>query len=462
MITVLCSVQDPASQNIKNNLLQMHPWSRLGFCSGYDVYELKKFRIVEIGEMHIYQDGIDKKLEECSLDTRLIIVASKHRSKDERKLLTVHFTGNVEEAKFGGRPRELAVAAPQAARSLLRSLKMLTRNEDYEVSLEATHHGPSELKTPSVYVEIGSTEREWADVGAGRHIANAILMLKENDAPVAVGFGGNHYAPRQTKLVCETDIAFGHIFPSYNLDKLDRDMLKQAFDKSKADFAYFDRKSMNAEQRERIGALVEGLGFEVLRESDIRAMDGVPWEFCLQLRDKAKSVCSSGHARLTQGIRCEINKLCQGCVCPRVKVARIDPELLREAEKLDRSRLKMFLEEHSVAYLEYEDGRFAHVVIGIDDNCARLVAEKLTEVCVDILKEHYLVKYDSQNTTLYLMDKRFSPDRAKEFGIESGPLYGQLANGKAVEINGKTILSEMVFEIDKKAIKLKYVPLKQI
>jgi len=36
---------------------------------------------------------------------------------------------------------------------------------------------------------------------------------------------------------------------------------------------------MKAQQRERLGAMIERTGYEVLKESDIRDMDGVPWQF---------------------------------------------------------------------------------------------------------------------------------------------------------------------------------------
>ncbi|VVB88124.1 D-aminoacyl-tRNA deacylase [uncultured archaeon] len=355
------------------------------------------------------------------------------------------------EAKFGGQSKQLSFAAPQAVKSLLRSLKILAGNEEYEVTLESTHHGPSDIEVPSVFIEIGSNENQWEDEAAGRVVANAILMLKENDSPVAVGFGGTHYAPRQTSLILETDVTFGHIFPSHALSELDEDIIRESILKSKADFAYFDRKSMKAEQREKLGAIIGKLGFEVLKESDIRDMEGIPWQFCQQLRQKAREVCPKGRPMITNGIKCEI-ATCQNCICPKVKIARINPALLSEAEKLDRESLKKFLSDHNIAYIEYEDGRFAHVLIGLDSNCARLAAEELTEKCMEILKKKYEVEINKG--TVQLIERKFSPERAKSLGITEGPLYGRLAQGKSVTVDGKTINPEMVYEINKKIIKL--------
>jgi len=137
---------------------------------------------------------------------------------------------------------------------------------------------------------------------------------------------------------------------------------------------------------------------------------------------------------------------------PGVKIARISPDLLSEAEKLDKNGLKVFLSDHNIAYIEYEDGRFAHILIGLDDSCARLAAEELRDKCVEIIKEHYDVILDKG--VMQISDRKFSPELAKSFGIEDMQLYGKLARGESVIIDGKTINPEMVYETNKKAIKL--------
>lgn len=450
-VTIVCSTEDRASQNIKNCILSLRKWAPVSSENCVSVFEYKDLRIVEIGEPLIFQDSLDKRLAAIGYPASVMIFASKHRSKDMRAILTVHSTGNVSEARFGGIPKMLSYAAPQAVRSLLRSLKMLTENEEYEVTLECTHHGPSDLEIPSVFIEIGSSETQWIDDVAGRIVAESLLLLKDSDSPVAVGFGGTHYAPRQTALILSTDVTFGHIFPTHALDELDEAIVRQAFVRSGAHFAYIDRKSMKSEQREKLGKMIESIGFEVLKESDIREMDGIPWEFCMQLRKRVKEICPSGKPVITDGIKCVLST-CQTCICPKVKIARINPALLSEAEKLDRNRLKAFLSEHNIAYIEYEDGRFAHILIGLDDSCARLAVEKLRDECVKIIRNHYEVHID--NGILQISDKKFSPEKARSLGIEDIQLYGRLARGESVIIDGKTINPEMVYETNKRAIKL--------
>ena len=271
--TIVCSAADPASMNIKEKLLALHDWERVG-----SVYESERFRIVEVAKLHIFCDHIDSELEKRGLPTDLIIFASKHKSDSSGRFFSAHFTGNVGDARFGGNPRELAPAAPQLLKPFLHSMRSLSADmastSDYEVAMESTHHGPTALTVPSIYIEIGSAPAEWVDPDAGRVVASAILELElrpqKTDFAVAVGFGGGHYAHRQTKLIFETEVTFGHNFPKYQLNALDEPLIRDAMVKSNADFAYFDRKSMNAAQRDRIRAAIEAAGYEVLRERTIR------------------------------------------------------------------------------------------------------------------------------------------------------------------------------------------------
>jgi len=452
-ITIVCSLPDPASVNIVEKLRLTQNWKPVeNNC--FKVFRFKCFTIVEIKEHHIYQDSLDTRLEECGINSKLIIFASRHSSKDGRKILTVHTTGNVNEAKFGGRAHELAVPAPYAMRNLIRSLKRMCKDSSFEATLEATHHGPSNLHTPSLFIEIGSTQTEWRDDVAGKIVADAILMLHENGAPVAVGFGGGHYVSRQTKLVYEAGITFGHIFPNHQLPFLDKDLVKQAFLKSGADFAYFDRKAIKDDVRSSLTEMIHHLGHKVLRESDIREMDGLPFEMYIQLQQKVKKLCTNCKIRFTETIKQELKSACKE-QAPAIIFSKIDSELLRMAERVDRNRIEKLIEKEGIAYLEDENGRFSHILISLTDECAKRVAEMLTLECINIIKENYQVRLDADKSQLTVTVHRFSPQRAEELGISRGPLFGKLARGEEVIINGKTIIPDMVYEGIEKIIKLK-------
>jgi D-aminoacyl-tRNA deacylase len=281
-ITIICSAPDLASQNIKNHLLNLKDWNTLrlpegtGFSAARESAD-KKFRLVEIEEMHIFQDELDMKLEIAGIPASLIIFASKHRSKEEINSLTVHCTGNPsEEARLGGKPRSLAVSSPAAMKSILMEMKRLAQEKGlkYDVTLEVTHHGPTELSVPSLYAEIGSTETQWKDPAAGEVVAKAILAVSTEKVPSGLGFGGGHYAMRQTGLLFETGISFGHNFPKYQLELVDEALIRQAIEKFNADFAYFDRKSMKSEDRNRISEILEKLEIKILKESEIKEKYG--------------------------------------------------------------------------------------------------------------------------------------------------------------------------------------------
>jgi len=281
-ITIISSATDLASQNIKAHLLSLEEWEILelpensGFSAARESRD-GRFRLIEIEEMHVFQDRLDRRLENIGLPASLIIFASKHRSKEGISSLTVHCTGNPsDEARLGGCPKSLAVSSPAAMKSILMEMKRLVEQKDlkYDVTLEVTHHGPTELSVPSLYTEIGSTEVQWKDPDAGEVAAKAILAVSLEKVPTAIGFGGGHYAMRQTGLLLETGISFGHNFPKYQLEFVDEALIRQAVDKSEADFAYFDRKSMKSKDKNRISEILEKLGLKVLKESEIREQYG--------------------------------------------------------------------------------------------------------------------------------------------------------------------------------------------
>jgi len=71
---------------------------------------------------------------------------------------------------------------------------------------------------------------------------------------------------------------------------------------------------------------------------------------------------------------------------------------------------------------------------------------------VEIIKKYYDVYLDKG--ILQISDRKFSPKLAKSLGIVDMQLYGRLARGESVIIGGKTINPEMVYETNKRAIKL--------
>jgi D-aminoacyl-tRNA deacylase len=459
-ITIICSSVDQASQNIKNHLLTLNNWQQIKHPEGLEysgvssIYESGNFRIVELDMHHIKSDGIDKNLDEYGFPSYLLIFASKHRSKDEYKLLTAHFTGNTGTADHGGNPNQLAVTAPYAMRAILTEIKKQSESLDYDVSMEATHHGPSELKIPSVYVEIGSTQRQWKDSEPGRIIANAILSVDFDkcDCPVALGFGGGHYAKRQSKLLFETYTTFGHIIPDYQLENVDMDIVRQAINKSSPDFVYFDRKSMSTKERNRIMDIVRSLEMDVLRESDIREMDGIPWQFFKHLYDKTMNLCPDSNLKLTDRFKKRLKTL-NARDLP-IEAAIIDENLLKETEKISRKQIIEYLQIQEIAYVENANSTLANVIIGVDRQEVKTIANNLVRQCINFIEKNHEIEYSPEGNILYIVNKRFNPELARKLGVTEGPKFGKLANGQPVSVNGKQIEPEAVHEVNRKSINL--------
>ena len=179
-----------------------------------------------------------------------------------------HFTGILEEGKS-----HLSTAAPAGLNSFLHNIASIASQSmpGFIVSAEATHHGPVDVKTPSFFAEMGSTKEQWVDLNAGEAVARAILALNLEDLPIFLGFGGGHYVQRQTELIFNSRIAFGHMFSSYQVPDLDKDAVDDAWKKSNASYAYVDRKSLRSEEKKRIGGIVEELGLPMLKAQEIRA-----------------------------------------------------------------------------------------------------------------------------------------------------------------------------------------------
>ncbi|MFB6200761.1 MAG: D-aminoacyl-tRNA deacylase, partial [Halorhabdus sp.] len=248
-VAIVVSTADRASEHIFEQLLDVTQWtttrdeSRPPAEGGGDVYLTDGFELRVFDEWHLELDGVAENFD----DPGLIVFASRH-SGETGPLLTAHHTGNFGPAEYGGADRDLARAAPTAHSRVLDALDEHAP-ENYEVGMECTHHGPTDVGAPSMFVEVGSGPDEWDDPAAAEAAARAILALRgvapdapreDGDRRHLVGVGGNHYAPRFERIVRETDWAVGHIAADWGLeelgDPLDNEaVLRAAFEESRAE-----------------------------------------------------------------------------------------------------------------------------------------------------------------------------------------------------------------------------------
>ncbi len=194
------------------------------------------------------------------------IVLSRHSSEKKVKAFTVHHTGNFGEASLGGSPRELSPSFPSLACSLLKALKAFGR-EGYDVTYEATHHGPT-IDKPLVFVEIGSSPEEWEDPKNHEVLARAVFERERFpcEAPKAIWIGGPHYNKRASKRCFEGEACVGHIAAKYAVDRLDEAMLRKMVGRSAEgiEVAFVEKKSLRSERRKEIVKLLEDMGLKVV------------------------------------------------------------------------------------------------------------------------------------------------------------------------------------------------------
>ena len=270
MKLIVCSKRDAASQNIKDNLLNLIQADKKTI-NGIDFFISDSIAIADVDERLIYADYIDERLSKyLSFDE--ILFASRHSSKDGRKIITTHVTGNVGKADYGGKVYSLAKPSPFTMKNFAISVVRKLKDTEYEFTLEATHHGPSEIKTPSAFYEIGSTENEWKDEEIAFIVAESMLeeIRMEKNWIVALGVGGTHYAPRQTEIELKTVYAFGHIFPKYTFNDLTKDFLKKAYVISDAELIIIDEKSVNSPVKKLLNEVAEELNTKVIKSKEAK------------------------------------------------------------------------------------------------------------------------------------------------------------------------------------------------
>ncbi len=270
MKLVICSKKDIASQNIKNAMLNILDFEKRSI-DGVEFYFSEKLIIAEVEERLIYADRIDERLSKLVEFDELIFI-SRHSSKDGRKIVTVHSTGNVGRAEFGGKPYSLAKPSPLTMKNFALLASKKVEETEYEFTMEATHHGPSEISLPSAFYEIGSTEEEWRDEEIANLVAESIVgaVEKLGEWKVAVGVGGTHYIPRQTEIEVSTIFAFAHNFPKYTFNDLSKEFLEYAFDLSDAELFIIDEKSVNSRIKSLVKEVAEKKGVEVLKSKEAK------------------------------------------------------------------------------------------------------------------------------------------------------------------------------------------------
>src|SRR3989344_2234801 len=152
---IIISTKDKAGMNIKAQLEKLKI----------------SIPVIEFEKEIIYAENIDKSNEAKYAD--FIIFASRHQSERKTASLCVHPIGNFHKAEFGGKDEKLCQTSSNLLKIFFQNLNKIARQEKlegFEITLECTHHGPY-VEKPCLFIEIGSSEKQWENEKAARVIA---------------------------------------------------------------------------------------------------------------------------------------------------------------------------------------------------------------------------------------------------------------------------------------------------
>lgn len=264
MKAIIVSTQDIAGLNIKESLLNLGFKETSQRFESYPVYQYDDFRLYITDTDSIYCENIDKKI-----DADIFIFATRHNSASGIPLLSAHALGNWSKAEFGGQDRRLCIAPAYLLKQAIISMEKLN-DLGFEVVQEVTHHGPY-LEKPCIFIEIGSSEKEWKVKRAGEIIAKTIISLSQQTrCKPALGIGGLHTTPNFKKIILNTDIAIGHVCPKYMLEFLDENLILQAINNTleKAVLVVVDWKGLG-QYKEKVVKMLDRLGLAWKKTKDL-------------------------------------------------------------------------------------------------------------------------------------------------------------------------------------------------
>ena len=286
----------------------------------------------QIPEGFLRADHLDKKWLSAhppGEEIEEMIFLSRHAAASGRPSLTIHPIGNAGQplvvneegegggddetiearAAHGGVPGRCVPPSPRMAplfRTLYHQVQEAGLADSFEVTLEATHHGPWHTH-PTMFVEIGSKEEDWGredaaavwaevlgkalglDGGGGGGGESGISKQEEGEKQppqklVVVGLGGGHYTPKCNDLLRHReDVLLGHVLASYCFtgptEQWQRGVeeaiaaTRKAYDKEDnvRIVAYLDKKSFKSAPRQELIDFLESKGVSyALKESEIK------------------------------------------------------------------------------------------------------------------------------------------------------------------------------------------------
>jgi D-aminoacyl-tRNA deacylase len=396
----------------------------------------------QFDERLIYLNG-----QALETEADLIIFLSRHSSKEPRSVLTVHVTGNFGEAVFGGSPGTLTPAATAMMYAIMNGLAREVP-AGYEVTYEATHHGPTALSTPSCFVEVGSGEQEWQDRNAAAAVARAVIGANPGDVICLAGFGGTHYAQRQTEITLTTRGGFGHIMPTRDLLHLTRDLFNTIIESSDADAVYIDKKSVSNGDFQKITNYALEIGIPVIGQAVLQEIGDLPLDYYLRLLKMSQDIISDPHIHL---------HYFQPILEPMI--ITLPGELIEISSRIAQDTFFSGLDGLPIVHIS-GNGKICLPQFIVEKEKTDMCLKKIIELCISLLLEKYQHNirisnsitryiYDTSDYSLphgelVITEEKFDPSKAKSLGINPGKDFGRLCCGETIIIDGEKITPDLV------------------
>ncbi len=248
---------DPAGYNMANFISQ-------NMKRDDDIYRGKNFDLLVIPTPAISADWLEEKYNYDGY-----VFLSKHASETGTLALTCHSTGNFSDALHGGFKKQVAIPHPHLQKYYIQSL--WKKKEDFtkfEITIEATHHGPTALNKPVLFIEVGTTEKEWNDKQLCENVAKVVidvLSRPQERYDIALCFGGTHYPEKFTKKLIESEYALGTVMPKHALEFLDEKLFSHILERNKeAKFAFLDWSGLG-KHKQKVIDFLETTDLEVIK-----------------------------------------------------------------------------------------------------------------------------------------------------------------------------------------------------
>ena len=298
---IVVSGGDVASTNQANELLKLCDWKALEPVEGKPSYSFLHARIWWMEDGCLWEDDLDKRWELATGEKPSeVIFPSRHSAASGNASLTLHPIGTMqvpddEVPEYGGKAADCPPPNPRLAAWWREMNRVASDMEDFDLSLETTHHGPW-IETPSLFIEIGSTADAWGHEEAAVVLAGIIyrglgldgtngLGNWDNKSRVVVTLGGGHYAPRANMLGLHEGIWIGHMLATYalpferdetgNVSGMWENSIRKAIAATKMAYpggeivCSMDKKAFKGWQRKAIRDLLEELEVPLLKRAEI-------------------------------------------------------------------------------------------------------------------------------------------------------------------------------------------------